>query len=346
MALAGPSGKICVINTESGAVEKYLGLSPDGTPFDFDIAEMPDFAPTRYTQLIQEAGREGYDVIIIDSLSHAWAGSGGALELKDRKGGNSFTAWKDITPMHNAMIEAILRSPAHVIATMRTKVGYVIEEEVDPKTGAKKSVPKKIGMEPVQRQGMEYEFDVVADMDNETHTLKVTKSRCPTVDGAVVVKPGVEFIEPVKKWLEEGTEVDPSFYATKPGDLRANQEAEAERAAEQQREQAAAQAAAQRRAELQAMAGQPAAAAATTAAPAEPPPFDGGVQARASTEQLTELVQIGALIGRTPQMIAEECRQKLGCRPDELPLETFNRLLAAFKQIEQQARAAKNQSAA
>ena len=191
----GLGKKICVINTESGAVEKYLGLAPDGIPFEFDIADMTDFAPTRYTQLITEAGAAGYDVIIVDSLSHAWAGSGGALELLDKRGGsNSFTAWKDITPMHNAMIESMLRSPAHIIATMRTKIGYVMEDQVNTTTGAKKTVPRKVGMEPVQRQGMEYEFDIVADLDQMTHTLTVTKSRCPDVDGKVLVKPGLEFI--------------------------------------------------------------------------------------------------------------------------------------------------------
>src|SRR5574343_53838 len=143
-ALAGDRGRIAIINTESGAVEKYLGLSPDGTPWQFDVAYLPDFSPTTYTQAILAAGREGYDVLIVDSLSHAWAGEGGALELKDKKGGNSFTAWKDITPMHNRLIEAILKSPCHVIATMRSKTEYILEEEVGT-DGRKKSVPKKVG---------------------------------------------------------------------------------------------------------------------------------------------------------------------------------------------------------
>jgi hypothetical protein len=337
--------RICVINTESGAVEKYLGLSPDGVPFDFDIAEMPDFSPTRYTQLIQEAGRDGYDVIIIDSLSHAWAGSGGALELKDRKGGNSFTAWKDITPMHNAMIEAILRSPAHVIATMRTKVAYILEEQTNSKTGAIIQVPKKVGMEPVQRQGMEYEFDIVADMDNETHTLKVTKSRCPAVDGVISVKPGAEFIQPVKQWLEEGVPVDPSYYAVRPEDLRATQEVEAERVANQER----AQAQATRQQQLLSMANGQAAGA----APIEQPPFDPAPvpqspeNNKATIEQLQELAALGQEIGRTPQQIADECKQHFGCGPQDLPQSKIGPLLNSFRQCAATAQEqAKNQSAA
>lgn len=216
--LAGGRKKIAVINSESGAVEKYLGLQPDGTPWQFDVCELPDFAPTTYTTAILEAGRIGYDVIVIDSLSHAWNGVGGALEIVSKKGGNSFTAWKDVTPMHNAMIEAILRSPAHVIATIRSKMDYVMEEYEDSQ-GRKKTVPRKVGMAPIQRNGMEYEFDVFADLD-ATHTLTVSKTRCPELDGMVVVKPGAINFEPLVRWLNEGSDVDPSYYIASEADLQ------------------------------------------------------------------------------------------------------------------------------
>lgn len=340
--------RVCVINTESGAVEKYLGLSPDGVPFDFDIAEMLDFAPTRYTQLIQEAGRDGYDVIIIDSLSHAWAGVGGALDLKDKKGGNSFTAWKDITPMHNAMIEAILRSPAHIIATMRTKMEYVIEEEIDPKTGAKKSVPKKVGMEPVQRQGMEYEFDIVADLDQKTHVLTVSKSRCPLVDGAVVVKPGAEFIVPVRQWLEEGVDVDPGYYATKPEDLHAVQEENRQQV--QAQNDAAATAERRRMLLEQAEGGSTNGAAANGHTATEQPPFTptsttaSAPAATAATPDprivlSNELVALGAEIGRTPQQINDECKAKLGVGVREIPIDKLQALVNAFRQVRDQTKA-------
>lgn len=370
MALDGPAGsgktltalrfahglgkKIAVINTESGAVEKYLGMAPDGMPFDFDICELPDFSPTRYTQIIQEAGRSGYDVLIIDSLSHAWAGSGGALELKDRKGGNSFTAWKEITPMHNQLIEAILRSPCHVIATMRSKMEYVLEEEIDAKTGAKKSVPKKVGMAPIQRQGMEYEFDIVADLD-WSHTMSVSKSRCPTVDGLVAVKPGVEFIQPVKQWLEDGSEIPAGYFATTTEQLKSTAEVAEQRAAEESAEQ--------RRQRLLAMANgeQPApvpAATSTTAAPTatEEPPFDTTPTTAPATtttapaivtlEQLQELAALGQQIGYSVQQIAEQCKANpnLGCLPTELPYSKAAQLISAFRAAVESAR--KNQTAA
>jgi len=206
--------RIAVINTESGAVEKYLGLAPDGIPFQFDVCELNDFAPSKYTETILAAAVAGYDVLIIDSLSHAWAGSGGALELKDRKGGNSFTAWKDITPMHNQMIEAILRSPCHVIVTMRSKTEYVLETN-----GSGKQVPVKVGMAPIQRAGMEYEFDVYCSIDSE-HIMRVSKSRCPEVADAVTVKPGAAFMEPIVSWLNDGSTASAEKFAVTEADLR------------------------------------------------------------------------------------------------------------------------------
>lgn len=206
--------RIAVINSESGAVEKYLGLAPDGIPFQFDVCELNDFSPSKYTEAILAAGQGGYDVIVIDSLSHAWNGAGGALELKDRKGGNSYTAWKDITPIQNRMIEAILRSPAHVIVTMRSKTEHVLEPN-----GQGKMVPKKVGMAPIQRQGVEYEFDLYCSIDSE-HIMQVTKSRCPDVANAITVKPGASFLEPVTKWLNDGSEAPPEMFAVTEEDLR------------------------------------------------------------------------------------------------------------------------------
>lgn len=207
LRLAGPlanGGKIAVIDTEHGAASKYAGMAPDGTPWVFDVCELQHFAPSAYTAALRDAAAAGYPVVIIDSLSHAWSGVGGALDQVDKKaagGGNSFTAWKDVTPQHNELVETILAYPGHVITTMRTKQEFVLEEE--DRKGRKVMVPKKVGMKPVQREGMDYEFDVVADLD-ESHTLIVNKTRCPAIDGQRVTKPGPEFVTPILKWLGEG----------------------------------------------------------------------------------------------------------------------------------------------
>jgi len=218
MALDGPAGsgksytalrfafalgkRVAVIDTENGSASLYQGDAPDGTPWQFDVLELSSFSPTEYTSAIEEAGRQKYDVLVIDSLSHAWAGKEGALELKDRHAGvggdNSFTAWRHITPMHNRMVEAILASPCHVIATMRSKTEYVLQEN-----DRGKMEPRRVGMAPIQRAGMEYEFTLYGSLD-WSHIMTVTKSRCSAVENAVVVRPDAGWMRPVIDWLERG----------------------------------------------------------------------------------------------------------------------------------------------
>ena len=194
----GLGGKIAVVDTERGSASKYAGA------FRFDTDELESFHPQRYIDAIADAEKAGYDVLILDSLSHAWTGRDGALELVDQaarrsKSGSSFNAWRDVTPLHNALLDAILRCRCHVIATMRTKTEYVLER--DEKSG--KTVPRKVGLAPVQRDGVEYEFDVVGDLDIDHH-LVVTKSRCPMLAGKVLREPGAELGKTLLGWLGDG----------------------------------------------------------------------------------------------------------------------------------------------
>ena len=198
-----PRKRIAVIDTEHGSARKYVGEDFGEGTIEFEGVELKSYSPSNYTSLINEASRGEYDVIVVDSLSHAWEGKDGALELVNKKGGNSFTAWKDVTPMHQAMIQAILDANAHVIVTMRSKTEYVLELDSNGK-----QVPRKVGMAPVQRAGMEYEFDVYLSMDH-SHIGTVTKSRCRAVDGLIVAKPGAEFLRPVIEWLETGETAAP-----------------------------------------------------------------------------------------------------------------------------------------
>jgi len=194
--LAGKHGKIAVIDTERGSASKYADL------FQFDVEEMVEHSPDTYIKAIGEAEKAGYDVLVIDSLSHEWAGNKGALELHDRatarsKSKNSFTAWMEITPKHNRFIDAILAFNGHVIGTLRTKTAYVLEDE-----GGKQK-PKKVGTNPIQRDGVEYEFDIVAEMDLD-NTLAVTKTRCPDLHGVVIEKPGAAFGKTILDWCSTG----------------------------------------------------------------------------------------------------------------------------------------------
>lgn len=190
----GLGGRVAMIDTERGSGELYADLG------DYDVLQLaPPFAPEAYIEAIRAAEAAGYGVIIIDSLSHAWAGEGGLLELHDRlaaQGGNSWAAWRQITPRHNALVEAMLQSPAHIIATMRTKTAYAQVNQNG------RAAVKKLGLEPVQRDGMEYEFTVFLELSAD-HVALATKDRTRLFDGQAF-RPGVETGRKLAAWLEQG----------------------------------------------------------------------------------------------------------------------------------------------
>lgn len=194
----GLGGRIAMIDTENGSGELYAHLC------EYDVCQIdPPFLPEKYVQAIRAAEKAGYATIIIDSLTHAWAGTGGLLEEVDkRKGrGNDFTAWREITPMHNELVNAMLQSPCHIIGTMRTKTAYDMVK--DEKTG--KIKPVKIGLAPIQRDGMEYEFTLVLDIDVDRHMATASKDRTSLFDGKYFI-PSEETGKQLLAWLDDGVE--------------------------------------------------------------------------------------------------------------------------------------------
>lgn len=195
LAIAGPSGagktysalligggivpmdKIAVIDTESGSADLYADLGPYST-----LTVTPPYDPQTYIDAIHAAEQAGFELIIIDSLSHAWSGEGGLLDKQGKATdskyhGNSWAAWREITPQHNQLVETMLHSPCHIIATMRSKTAY---EQVTDGSGRKKI--EKLGMAPIQRDGIEYEFTTVFDL-SINHTAMVSKDRTKLFDG-------------------------------------------------------------------------------------------------------------------------------------------------------------------
>ena len=161
----GLGGKIAMIDTENGSGNVYADLC------DYDICNLSaPYDPRRYVQCIHEAEQAGYNVIIIDSISHEWNGEGGCLDLhtKESAGGkNSFAAWAKVTPLHNFFLQAILASSCHIIATIRSKADYIINDNRQV---------QKVGIAPIQRDGVEFEFGTVFDV-NDKHLAIVSKDR-------------------------------------------------------------------------------------------------------------------------------------------------------------------------
>jgi DNA polymerase III delta prime subunit len=207
-SLVGEHGKIAVIDTENKTASKYLGDAID----DFDVDEFESFELERYIKAIKAAAEAGYDGLLVDSLTHAWAGKGGALEKVDSVAAaqaargwangkkDNFSAWREVTPLHNELVETLIRFPGHLVVTMRSKMEYAKDEN---------GKIRKLGMAPIQREGVEYEFDVVCDMDVD-HNLIVSKTRCKALDGKMFKKPeGESLAKPLLSWLNDGAEEAP-----------------------------------------------------------------------------------------------------------------------------------------
>lgn len=190
----GIGGRVAMIDTERGSGELYSHLGE----YDVCTIEAP-FLPEKYVEAIRAAEGAGYDIIIIDSLSHAWAGTGGVLDIHGYaadKTGNSWTAWRQVTPRHNELVDAMLQSKCHIIATLRSKMDHIQTTENG------KTVVKKVGMNPIQRDGMEYEFTVFMDLD-QAHMANTSKDRTSLFDGQVF-KPTRETGRKLVAWLEGG----------------------------------------------------------------------------------------------------------------------------------------------
>jgi len=197
LLLAATLGKkVGLIDSEKGSASLYAG--EPGIP-EFGVIELGDaVAVSDYRKAINDFAAEGYDVLIVDSLSHSWAE---ALAAVDRGGGWARVG-KVVTPSVAGLIKALLSYPGHVICTMRSKTEYAIEK--DEKTG--KTTMKKLGLAPQVRGDTEYEFTVVIDLSREGG-VTVSKSRCGDalpMDEVFNRADLPRLFERVKKWLDKG----------------------------------------------------------------------------------------------------------------------------------------------
>lgn len=194
--------KICLIDTENGSGSLYVGKQVGPTLIGaYNTIDLtPPFEPGVFVDAIHMAEQHGMNVIIIDSLSHAWVGVGGALDQQGKiaeRSGNSWTAWRSVTPQHNKLVDAMLQSPAHIIANMRAKMEY----QQTTNDAGKKQV-KAIGMGVVMREGIEYEFTVSFMLDYD-HIANSTKDRTGMFDGkyfTIDANTGKQMYE----WLSSG----------------------------------------------------------------------------------------------------------------------------------------------
>jgi len=184
--------KIAVIDTENHSSELYSHLG------DFNVLSLTEpFSPERFVEAITACELSDIDVIIIDSISHEWEAVGGILDIHSNMAGNSFTNWHKITPRHNAFVQKMLQSCCHIICTIRTKQDYVLSE----KNG--KTVPEKVGLKSIQRDGMDYEFTIVFDIDIK-HNAVASKDRTGLFMDKPPILLGTNTGQKIIEWCNEG----------------------------------------------------------------------------------------------------------------------------------------------
>lgn len=194
---------IAVLDTENGSAELEAGKP--GVP-GFSVVTMPaPYSPDRYIEVINEAVKAGFEVLILDSISPEWNGNGGILDIVDKKkqsARNQMAAWKDATPLHQKFLDAIIQAPIHIIATMRAKTAYDISNENG------KSKVQKLGVAPTQRDGIEFEFTLVGEINVASHLCDFTKDRTGLFASQVPEMITVDTGKRIRDWLEGGSAVE------------------------------------------------------------------------------------------------------------------------------------------
>lgn len=201
-----PNAKVLVVDTENDSASLYADR------YEFDtISLSAPYTSDRYRKAMQAAIDGGYDVLIVDSLTQQWDGEGGILRRKEaldrQPGSNSYTNWSTYTPEHTAFVEFIKQLPIHTICTLRTKQEYVLEPNAKGK-----QTPRKVGLAPIQRDGLEYEFTIVFEV-GMGHQATSSKNRTTLFsDDESLDLTSPEIAGQVRDWLANG--LPPRYVST------------------------------------------------------------------------------------------------------------------------------------
>jgi hypothetical protein len=188
----GIGGRMAVIDTENGSSEKYADR------YSFDVMRLTDKSPEGYADAMHQAAEGGYNVLLIDSISHEWdelKDFVSTISLNPRHKGNTWSAWSEGTPKHKAFVQEILNFPAHLIVTIRAKTEWSTEDRNGRKT------PVRLGLTPESGKGIEYEFDMLMAISPD-HVVSVEKDRTGKYQDQTIKLPDEKLGEDLRKWLE------------------------------------------------------------------------------------------------------------------------------------------------
>ena len=185
----GDLSRVLYIDTEKESALTYADVFPGFV----HVPWRPPFDPGELTQELSKITPEQWAVVVVDSGSHFWRGQGGTLDIADGKIGG----WKVARPVQEALVQAWLGVPAHLIVCLRSKMDYLIENGGRTVT--------KLGLAPIQDDTLVYDFNIALDLDQQ-HVITVTKSRTPAVPVGRMYPAGMEAkcAQDYAEWLAGG----------------------------------------------------------------------------------------------------------------------------------------------
>lgn len=190
------TSKIAVIDTDGGASRKYA----KGRPFYFSVADLRNFSPEAFMAQIRRAEEMGFECLLVDNICDEWEWVLGEIDNLKKKM-DTRSAWGVMTPRHNAFIRCLTKTRMHVVASVLSKQAYA---EIDDERKPGKKKMQKIGLQPIQREGIERLFDIFGDMSDGV--LTITKTRCSPLFQQSYVTPGIELATIIKDWLVDGVD--------------------------------------------------------------------------------------------------------------------------------------------
>ena len=220
-ALASDWDKVYCIDTENNSLNLFTDIpaSTGDTFKDFKTVNLePEdgYKPSNYLELRDMAIKAGAEVVIEDSISHAWQYEGGILTLvsnfaaKNPKG-DKYAAWRDenIAREKNLLLSLLRSNKCHVITTVRVKEKFVPETD-----DAGKMRIKSIGEQQIMQDDVKYEPDLVLHLEragsNKDGIIKhpivtVVKSRYAIFEENQTYELNPSILQQLKEYLAEGT---------------------------------------------------------------------------------------------------------------------------------------------
>jgi hypothetical protein len=166
------------------------------------LSLLPPYSPDRYIEAIKTCeATQGVEVLIIDSVTHLWKGTGGLLEYQNSLGGK-YQDWAKTTPLYQKWLNAILYSRLHVITTNRKKQAY------NMLTDGNKTKVEKAGLDDEIRTGYEYEMTLAFEIINDQHMAKASKDRTQLFGDRPEFVITSETGKQILDWCNEGIDAD------------------------------------------------------------------------------------------------------------------------------------------